>query len=120
MPLRRVQAYGIPGISRVSDNQHIVLCLIAAYHGAMRHLDPSNAVRSICLWCNHEFLPRNSGGSPQRFCCAGHRRAFHIAAHQFVLAELSAGRVSVNAVKKLARLTGSLPADDGLSGSHIS
>lgn len=85
-----------------------ILCALArrvdfVVRSTMRHLDRLKAVTVTCVWCNCEFSPRNSGGSPQRFCCPAHRRAFHIAAHQFVLAELSAGRVSVGAIKKLAR-----------------
>jgi hypothetical protein len=57
-----------------------------------------------CVWCDCKFAPRNSGGSPQRFCSADHRRAFHIAAHQFVLAEFTAGRVSVSTIKKFGAM----------------
>jgi hypothetical protein len=68
----------------------------------MRQSDRSATVVAVCLWCDLAFAPRNSGGYPQRFCCADHRRAFHIAAHQYVLAEFAAGRVTVAAIKKSA------------------
>jgi hypothetical protein len=68
----------------------------------MRHSDRPAAGVVVCLWCDHEFSPRKSGGSPQRFCCPEHRRAFHIAAHQFVLAEFSAGRLTVAEIKQFA------------------
>jgi hypothetical protein len=72
----------------------------------MRDLDRPIAAVAVCLWCDQEFSPRNSGGSPQRFCCPEHRRAFHVAAHQFVLAEFSAGRVTIAAIKKFAGANG--------------
>jgi hypothetical protein len=84
----------------------------------MRHSDRPVAAAAVCLWCDREFSPRNSGGYPQRFCCTEHRRAFHIAAHQFVLAEFAAGRVTVAAIKKFAdenRI--SLPAEEHLAPS---
>src|ERR1700749_291276 len=68
----------------------------------MRYSNRPAAAVVICLWCDHEFSPRKSGGSPQRFCCPEHRRAFHIAAHQFVLAEFSADRLTVAEIKKFA------------------
>src|SRR5215469_13123765 len=79
----------------------------------MRHSDrPAGAVL-VCLWCDHEFSPRKSGGSPQRFCCPEHRLSFHIAAHQFVLAEFSAGRLTVAEIKKFASASPlTLPADE--------
>jgi hypothetical protein len=81
-----------------------VLALLgdAKYWNAMRHSARPVAAVAVCLWCDLEFSPRNSGGFPQRFCCPEHRRAFHIAAHQFVLEEFSAGRVTVAAIKKFA------------------
>jgi hypothetical protein len=84
----------------------------------MRHSDRPVAAVVVCLWCDHEFSPRKSGGSPQRFCCPEHRRAFHIAAHQFVLAEFSAGRLTVAEIKKLAAANQiSLSADERVSPS---
>jgi hypothetical protein len=68
----------------------------------MRHSARPIAAVAVCLWCDQKFTPRNSGGYPQRFCCADHRRAFHIAAHQYVLAEFAAGRVTVAAIRKSA------------------
>lgn len=84
----------------------------------MRYSDRPAATVAVCLWCDHEFSPRSSGGSPQRFCCPEHRRAFHIAAHQFVLAEFSAGRLTIAEIKKFAvarRI--SLPAEEHVSSS---
>jgi hypothetical protein len=68
----------------------------------MAHSDRPAAAFAVCVWCDHEFSPRKSGGSPQRFCCPEHRRVFHIAAHQFVLAEFSAGRLTVAEIKEFA------------------
>jgi hypothetical protein len=82
----------------------------------MRHSDRPAATVAVCLWCDHEFSVRNSGGSPQRFCCPEDRRAFHIAAHRFVLAEFFAGRVTIAAIKKFAGANRvSLPAEERVS-----
>src|ERR1700749_5027682 len=84
----------------------------------MRYSNRPAAAVVICLWCDHEFSPRKSGGSPQRFCCSEHRRAFHIAAHQFVLAEFSAGRLTVAEIKKFAGANRvSLPAEERVSSA---
>jgi hypothetical protein len=40
------------------------------------------AIRPACLWCETEFEPRK-GGSPQRFCAAKCRDAFHSAGRRF-------------------------------------
>jgi len=36
-----------------------------------------------CLWCGLSFRVRRRGGSPQKFCCAAHRAAFHSAARRW-------------------------------------
>jgi len=39
-------------------------------------LDPNSAWGARCLWCHRTFKPRSTGGSAQKFCCAGHRQQF--------------------------------------------
>ncbi len=51
--------------------------------------------RARCLWCGLAFTPRDTGGSPQRFCGPYHRRAFDLAARRYVRREITAGRLTV-------------------------
>jgi hypothetical protein len=39
----------------------------------------SGARGPACEWCGVVFAPRQSGGTPQRFCSATHRNAYHTA-----------------------------------------
>jgi hypothetical protein len=45
------------------------------------------------------FRARHSGGSPQKFCCAAHRTAFHSAARRWAERAVSLGRLSVAELK---------------------
>ena len=67
--------------------------------------EPSLEQRARCLWCGLAFAPRDTGGSPQRFCGPYHRRAFDTAARRYVRREITAGRLTV------AELAGEVPAE---------
>jgi hypothetical protein len=54
---------------------------------------------ALCLWCGASFEPRTSGGRAQRFCCPAHRHAYATAARQYVDREISAARLTVDALK---------------------
>ena len=56
-----------------------------------------------CLWCEGEFEPRASGGSPQRFCSAPCRRAFDTACRKVGAAEIEAGRLQVSELRMALR-----------------
>jgi hypothetical protein len=53
---------------------------------------------AACLWCNRPFEPHR-GGSPQTFCGAVCRAAFHRAARQWSEKEIAEGRLSVEALR---------------------
>jgi len=56
-----------------------------------------------CLWCECELEAQTQRrGSPQRFCDAGCRAAFHKAARQWAVREIEAGRVTVAEIKMAA------------------
>jgi len=57
------------------------------------------AVDVCCLWCGRAFKPRSTGGSSQKFCCAGHRQQFWIAARRWTMRAIEAGLLSVDCVK---------------------
>ena len=52
-----------------------------------------------CAWCDRPFTPRHTGGHDQRFCRQSCRRALHSVVRRWVLAELAAGRLSLDAIK---------------------
>jgi hypothetical protein len=51
-----------------------------------------------CRWCGAAFAPRR-GGSPQNFCRAACRHAYHKAARQQCEREIAAGRLTVEAIR---------------------
>jgi hypothetical protein len=51
-----------------------------------------------CRWCSGAFAPRR-GGSPQTFCRAACRHAYHKAARQQCEREITAGRLTVEAIR---------------------
>jgi hypothetical protein len=66
-----------------------------------------------CLWCERTFTLRATGGSPQRFCCKGHRQQFWIAARRWTMRAIEARLLSVDCLKASHRAC-TLP--DGRSG----
>src|SRR5580704_13070709 len=50
--------------------------------GDARLIAAATAAQTVCLWCETEFEPRK-GGSPQRFCTAKCRDAFHSAGRRW-------------------------------------
>src|ERR1051326_7073584 len=56
-------------------------------------------VAPVCPWCDRPFVPRRTGGLDQRFCRPSCCRALHAEARRWVLAELAAGRLPLNAIK---------------------
>jgi hypothetical protein len=53
---------------------------------------------SRCPWCGRPFAARH-GGREQRFCGPCCRRAYHDTARAWALAELTAGRLTVDAIR---------------------
>jgi hypothetical protein len=51
-----------------------------------------------CVWCGRSFRGRR-GGSPQRFCCAAHRTAFHSAARRWAEHAVAVGMLAVADLK---------------------
>jgi len=70
-----------------------------------------------CLWCGELYKPRRTGGSAQRFDSDACRMAFHTAARLWALAEIEAGRLSVDQLKNTARHSVHA-APDGQVGSE--
>lgn len=56
--------------------------------------------RLRCFWCEQPFLPRSSGGKPQRFCRPEHRRFFHAAARLWAESAVTAGLLSLAELRR--------------------
>jgi hypothetical protein len=52
-----------------------------------------------CLWCCRPFRARRRGGSPQKFCCAALRTAFHSTARRWAERAVAAGILRVADLK---------------------
>ena len=63
---------------------------------------PNERIR--CTWCNETFARRQSGGSPQRFCKAKCRRAFHTAARIWAEREIAEGRLGVDELRLVLKV----------------
>ena len=57
-------------------------------------IEAAAAVKPTRLWCEREFEPRK-GGSPQRFCHAKCRDAFHSAGRRWAECAVLSGRLGV-------------------------
>src|SRR6267154_1983922 len=64
-------------------------------------LEPARepAMDGVCLWCNRIVTLRATGGSTQKFCCAGHRQQFWMAARRWTMRAIEAGLLSVDCLK---------------------
>ena len=49
---------------------------------------------AACLWCAETFVPRSTGGKPQRFCSCTCRHAFHAACRIWAVRAFETGRLS--------------------------
>jgi hypothetical protein len=61
-----------------------------------------------CLWCGRAFAPRRSGGRTQRFCGTRCRRGFDAGLRAWTLAELAAGRLTVDNIRRRSPATRAL------------
>jgi len=68
----------------------------------------SEAGCSICAWCGRPF-PARRGGSPQRFCCAGHRIAFWSALRRWGERALAADILTIGDIRNGSPAACTLP-----------
>jgi hypothetical protein len=54
---------------------------------------------SQCLWCGNRFRPRQSGGSPQKFCRSGHRHEFFGAARKWAILAIEKGLITAKTLR---------------------
>ena len=57
-----------------------------------------------CLWCEQVFVPRTSGGKPQRFCRPDHRDLFHAAARRWAENAVTAGLLSPTELRRRSEM----------------
>jgi hypothetical protein len=84
-----------------------VCCEALARPGA-RIRDWEALAMTRCPWCGRQFTARH-GGREQRFCGPCCRRAYHDAARAWALAELAAGRLTVDTIRHPVPATRALP-----------
>ena len=53
----------------------------------------------VCPWCGRSLHACRRGGSPQKFCCATHRAAFHSAARRWAERAVSVGLLTADDLK---------------------
>jgi hypothetical protein len=53
-----------------------------------------------CLWCGRRFRPRQTGGKPQRFCCAGHRSRYWGTGRKWLAQAVEAGFISLDDLRR--------------------
>ena len=54
---------------------------------------------TLCTWCRRPFVPRRTGGEPQRFCSASCRHKLHTAARRWTLEKLDSGELTIEALR---------------------
>ncbi len=53
-----------------------------------------------CPWCREPFIPRETGGSLQKFCAAQCRKEFHRGCRVWAEDQVLRGLVSVESLKR--------------------
>ena len=72
---------------------------IQGVHHPDRSENPELEIEGHCVWCGRSFRPRATGGSAQKFCAAGHRKAFWNAARLWTMRAVETGLLSVECLK---------------------
>ena len=54
-----------------------------------------------CEWCQREYEPRNSGGSPQKFCTKQCKRLFEKSIRQWAYDERTKGKLNLSELQSM-------------------
>ena len=54
-----------------------------------------------CEWCQREYEPRNSGGSPQKFCTKQCKRLFEKSIRQWAYDEHTKGKLNLSELQSM-------------------
>ena len=54
-----------------------------------------------CEWCQREYEPRNSGGSPQKFCTKKCKRLFEKSIRQWAYDERTKGKLNLSELQSM-------------------
>jgi hypothetical protein len=79
---------------------HHVAALLQQVEGDRRAEAMRITMSANSLWCGAKFTPRRTGGSRQTFCGPKHREAFWAAARRWVVAAMTSGILSVEALRE--------------------
>ncbi len=75
--------------------------------------------KAHCSWCNGQFQPRRSGGSPQEFCSATCRSALWSAVRDWGMSQLQTGHISVASLKAFRSSVHAVSEPSKASGSPL-
>ena len=54
-----------------------------------------------CQWCQNNYPPRSTGGSPQKFCSKGCKRLFEKSIRQWAYDEHSKGLINLSKLQSM-------------------
>jgi len=57
-----------------------------------------------CEWCQREYEPRNSGGSPQKFCSKKCKRLFEKSIRQWSYMQHAQGKLNISELQSMHSL----------------
>jgi hypothetical protein len=57
-----------------------------------------------CEWCNKQFSPRNSGGTPQKFCSKGCKRSFEKNIREWSYKQYQEGKLNLSELQSMHSL----------------
>ena len=58
-----------------------------------------------CEWCQEEFQPRESGGSPQKFCSKRCKRLFEKSIRRWAYIQHAQGRINLSELQSMHSLS---------------
>jgi hypothetical protein len=88
-------------------------CTQGAYPSIISSADSLKHLGRMCRWCGAIFATGRRRGSAPRFCSAVHRLAFWAALRRRALADLEAGRLTIEMLKGGEQSVHALPARAG-------
>ena len=59
-----------------------------------------------CEWCQEEFQPRESGGSPQKFCSKRCKRLFEKSIRRWAYIQHAQGRINLSELQSMHSFQG--------------
>ena len=58
-----------------------------------------------CEWCNNQFSPRNSGGTPKKFCSKECKRSFEKSIREWSYKQYEQGKLNLSELQSMHSLS---------------